>query len=277
VKNKSLIVLLAASFLAVTCFAADDPGDPTNIIFWKKDKDKDKDQDKKDKSPKQLVSSSVKPSETPIPRVWIGLTGSITPLKLLHSNNSGSITDAGGDTLSATTSGGMVGGGATVNARILKSFWLSVGAIYRNTGYDWVLQANDTNLDVFTERSRVNLIDFPVLVKYTGRKWNASKYTFYEAGLTLRDAVGRTTTTNWYDFSSNSLGPGVASGTNYNRRYYGATAGAGIIAKDDFGIIFSPEVRYTHWMGDTFNNNFSGGNLIGTQRNQLEITVSFGF
>jgi hypothetical protein len=68
------------------------------------------------------------------------------------------------------------------------------------------------------------------------------------------------------------LGPGVTSYTSYHRTNIGATAGAGLIAKDDFGIIVSPEVRYTRWMGDTF-----GSNTLGTQRNQLEITVSFGF
>ena len=129
--NRSLIAVLAASLLAVSCFAADDPGDPS-IIFWKKDKDKDQDKDKK--SPKKMVSSSVKASETPIPRIWIGLTGSITPLKLLHTDSSGNLQDSYGDSLSATNAGGFAGGGVTVNARILKNYWLSVGAIYRYTG-----------------------------------------------------------------------------------------------------------------------------------------------
>jgi hypothetical protein len=273
VKNslrKSLFVILAASLLAATCFAADDPGDPSIIPhFGKKKSDEAKDK----KSPKQMVSSSVKASETPIPRVWIGLTGSYTPLKLLHASSTGLVNNTTGETLISTTAQGLAGGGLTVNARILKNYWLSIGAIYRFTGYDWTYGSNDANLDVFSERSRVRLIDFPVLVRYTGRRFNKSKYTFYELGPSFRDAISRKTTSNWTDFTGQSYGASpILSDTSYHRQTYGATAGAGIIAKDDFGIIVSPEVRYTRWMGDTF-----GSSTLGTQKNQLEITISFGF
>ena len=271
--NRSLIAVLAASLLAVSCFAADDPNDPgdPSIIFWKKDKDKDQDKDKK--SPKKMVSSSVKASETPIPRIWIGLTGSITPLKLLHTDSSGNLQDSYGDSLSATNAGGFAGGGVTVNARILKNYWLSVGAIYRYTGYNWSLITTDVNGDAFVERARIRLIDFPVMIKYTGRKFNPlHKYAFYELGGAFRDVMSHTITTNQSEYGSSSVGLGVYSGTAYHRQDKGAMAGVGIIAKDDFGIIVSPEVRYTRWFGDTF-----GSQVIGTQKNQLEITVSFGF
>ncbi len=273
--TKSIFVCLAASLLAVTCFAADDPGDPSIIPhFGKKKSDDDSGADKK--GPKQLVSSSVKTGEAPLPRVWIGLTGSLTPLKLLHAPAAG-VTLSDYENFSATTGQGLYGGGLTLNARIIKNFWVSVGAIYRFTGYDWSWYTNDTNQDVFTERSRARMIDIPVLVRYNGKKWNLNKHTFYELGGTYRNGISRQTTTNWLDALSTSLGTGVASDVSYHRTNYGATAGVGFTARDDFGIILSPEVRYTRWMGETFSQNIAGGSILATQRNQLEVTLSFGF
>lgn len=268
--TRSLIVVLATSLLAVSCFAAaDDPGDPSIIPWHKKDKDQDKDKS----APKKGVSSSVRASETPIPRVWIGLTGSMTPLRLLHTDNSGNLQDSAGDQLLATNNAGWTGGGLTLNARITRSFWVNIGGIYRYAGYDWMYNTTDANLDAFAERSRIRMIDIPALVRYNGKKWNPSKHTFYELGGTYRDVISRVTTSDQTDFGGTAgIGPGIPSNTAYHRTSYGATVGAGIIAKDDFGIIVSPEVRYTRWMGDTFASN-----VIGTQKNQLEITLTFGF
>ncbi len=258
--SKRLVLVLATSLLAGSCVAADDPGDPNGGA----PKDKEK------KTPKQMVSSSVKASETPIPRIWIGLTGSYTPLRLLHVNSNG-LTDANGDSFTASRAQGQVGGGLTLNARILRNYWISIGAIYRFTGYDTTDAVFDTNSDVFFERSRVRLIDVPVMLRYTGRKYNISKYTFYELGGVLRDGISRKTLNQWVDVNG-PVGVGPSSGTSYRRMTYGAVAGAGVIGKDDFGIIVSPEVRYTRFFDDVFASP-----LLGTQKNQLEITVSFGF
>ena len=272
--RKSILVVLASSLLACTCFAADDdPGGDPNI-FSHKDKDGNP-KVKEKKTPKQLVSSSVKVSETPIPRVWIGLTGSYTPLKLIRGN---SISDTYNDSIFGSPAQGLAGGGLTLNARILHNYWISMGAIYRYAGYDWNFQAVDANFDAFVERSRARMIDIPVLLKYTGRKYNISKYTFYELGAAYRDVISHKTTTNWTENNSTtSLGPIPVGAfqqpiTAYKPHSIGAVAGVGLAAKDDFGIIVSPEVRYTRWMGETFSND-----VVRAQKNQLEITVSFGF
>jgi hypothetical protein len=251
------------------CLAADDPngGDPNGGGA------------PKDKTVKQAVSSSVKSSEKPVPRIWIGLTGSYTPLKLLKTNNSGNIADSNGDVYSATNAQGQFGGGAIVNVRLIHGFGISLGAIYRYTGYDATENtganaAGDTFEDI--ERTRVKLVDFPFMVRYSGRKFNPSKHTFYELGGVLREGFGVKTTTYAVDSLYNETGPGSTFGTNYKRKVYGAVAGAGLIARDDFGIIVSPEVRYTRWMEDTFSSPIVSG-LVNSNKNQLEITVSFGF
>ena len=264
--SKRFLIMLAASLLAGSCFAADDPADPNGGAPKEKDA----------KTPKQLVSSSVKSSEKPIPRIWIGLTGSYTPLRLIHANTTGLTNSTTGEVLAASESQGQAGGGLTVNARVYRGFWLSVGAIYRYTGYDAMDDTNDTNSDAYVERSRVRLLDIPVLVRYSGRKFNISKYTFYELGGVRREGFSRITTTNFNNING-EVGVGPNSGTTYRRTIYGVVAGAGVIGRDDFGIIVSPEVRYTRWMGDTFNYGVNGSNVLASQKNQLEITVSFGF
>ena len=184
--SKRLVVLLAASLAAGLCFAADDPGNPNG--------GDPNGGAPKEKSVKQAVSSSVKPSEKPVPRVWIGLTGSYTPLKLIKANNSGNITDPGGDTFTAKAAQGQAGGGAIVNIRLIKGFGISLGAIYRFTGYDATEDTNPANSaigDTFEniERTRVRLLDIPVMVRYSGKKFNPSKHTFYELGGVMRGQI----------------------------------------------------------------------------------------
>jgi hypothetical protein len=271
--NKRLVLMLAALLAAASCYAADDPdnpngGDPNGGA-------------PKEKAVKQAVSSSVKMSEKPIPRIWIGLTGSYTPLKLIKANNSGNIMDNGGDTYTATSAQGQAGGGAIVNVRLIKGFGISLGAIYRFTGYDATEDTNALNSpvgDTFEniERTRVRLLDIPVMVRYSGKKWNPSKHTFYEIGGVMRQGFSSQTGTYAVDYLYNETGPGSTFGTTYKHRVYGAVAGAGLIGRDDFGIIVSPEVRYTRWMEDQFSSPIVSG-LINSNKNQLEVTVSFGF
>ncbi len=258
--SKRLIFVLAASLLAGLCFAADDPGDPNGGSTKEKEK----------KSPKQMVSSSVKTSEKPIPRIWIGLTGSYTPLKLIKANSNG-IQDTAGDNFAATSAQGQAGGGLILNARLFRGVWINAGAIYRYTGFDATATYTDINSTVAIERTRARLVDFPVMVRYAGRKWNPSKYTFYELGGALRD--GFSVKSSDYEYNLNGpIASGNTSSANYKRLVPGAMVGAGVIGRDDFGIIVSPEVRYTRWFDDTFASP-----IIRGQRNQVEITVSFGF
>jgi hypothetical protein len=122
----------------------------------------------------------------------------------------------------------------------------------------------------------VRLLDIPVMVRYSGKKFNPSKHTFYEIGGVVRQGFSLQTTTNATDQVTGELGAGPASGTAYKRRIFGAVAGAGLIGRDDFGIVVSPEVRYTRWMSDTFSSpNITS--LVNSNKNQLELTVSFGF
>jgi hypothetical protein len=266
--QKSLVIAFASALLASSCFGAEDQADPkatgtpAKTTAPKEEKEK--------KTPKQLISSSIGTSEKPIPRIWIGLTGSITPLKLIKGNTG--IQDSNGSIFSSKSANGQLGGGAILNVRLYRGFGISLGSIYRFTGYDATATLNDLNGTTNVERTRVRLLDFPVMIRYSGRKFNPSKRTFYELGGVMREGMSIKTTTNSIDQVTGELGAGPVTGTRYKHQVFGAVAGAGLIGRDDFGIIVSPEVRYTRWFGETFNSP-----LVGSQKNQLEFTVSFGF
>ncbi len=53
---------------------------------------------------------------------------------------------------------------------------------------------------------------------------------------------------------------------------FGATAGIGFQLIDDFGIRSSPELRFTRWFGQPFQNNH-----LATRQNMLELLITFTF
>lgn len=215
-----------------------------------------------------LTSSSVKEStSSEIPRIWGGLVGSYVPFKLISaSSNTNSTT---GEILSSTADNGQAGGGVTLNFRMFGSYWLNLGGIYRFGGYDTTDAVNSS--EIYLERTRARFFDFPVLVRYAGPHFRWSKYSFYEAGGALRYA----THINLTQSANNGIEYyccAPPSTTGIRRTIEGVVVGTGVSGKDDFGIVVSPEVRYTYWTNDTFKSP-----TVATMRNQLEVTISFGF
>lgn len=215
-----------------------------------------------------LTSSSVHESKSSeIPRIWFGLTGSYVPFKVVQANSSTNSTT--GEIISSTSDNGQAGAGATLNARIFGSWWLSLGATYRFGGYDTTDAVNYNT--IYLERARANFLDFPAMIRYAGPHFRWNKYSFYEVGGAVRYATHvdlQQSASNGYTYYCCA----PPSTTTIKRSIEGVVVGTGIAGKDDFGIIVSPEVRYTRWMG----NNFTSP-TVATMRNQLELTISFGF
>jgi hypothetical protein len=215
-----------------------------------------------------LTSSSVHEStSSEIPRIWGGITGSYVPFKLFSTGTSTNSTTQ--ETISSTTANGQAGAGVTVNFRIYGNYWLNLGGVYRFGGYDLTDAVNSNT--IYLERTRARLLDFPVLVRYAGPHFRWSKYSFYEVGAAVRYATHIELT--------QAATNGVAyyccappSTTGIHHTIEGVVIGTGVSGKDDFGIVVSPEVRYTRWMGNTFS-----APTLSTMRDQLELTVSFGF
>ena len=219
-------------------------------------------------NPRHLTSSSVhERTSSEIPRFWFGLTGSYVPFKLMTGTTTTNATT--GEIVSSTPANGQAGGGIIANYRVFGSYWLSIGSIYRFGGYDTEDQVNFNT--IYLERTRARLLDFPVLVKYTGPHFHWSKYSFYELGAAVRYAEN----INLQQAANNGVNYyccAPPSTTAIRRTTEGVVVGTGLSGKDDFGIVVSPEVRYTYWMNSTFSSP-----TVSTMRNQLEVTVSFGW
>jgi hypothetical protein len=214
-------------------------------------------------------SSSSESEGQKIRRVWVGLSANYLPLKPLKVSNTTNST-TGVNTFS-TNANGQLGGGMNVNVRVYGSFWLSFGGVYRFAGYDTNTSLNDTAETAYVERTRARLLDFPLLVRYADSRFRWSKYSFYEVGGVARYATSVKTTFGASDLSG-FICCAPASTTNIKKMVEGVTVGTGLVGKDDFGIKVAPEVRYVRWFGDTFR-----GPTLASQRDQLEVVISFGF
>ena len=217
---------------------------------------------------KHLTSSSVREhNSSEIPRFWAGVSGSYLPFKLVTAKSQTNSTTQ--ETITSQADNGQAGAGVNVNFRMYGPWWVTLGAVYRFGGYDTTDAVNANT--IYLERGRANLIDFPVMVKYAGPHFRWSKYSFYEAGATVRYATH-------VDLSQIANNGSIyyccapPSTTAIHRNIEGVTVGTGVSGRDDFGIVVSPEVRYTYWMGNTFSSP-----TISTMKNQLELTLSFGF
>jgi hypothetical protein len=195
------------------------------------------------------------------------LTGSYLPFKLVKATSQTNATTQ--EQISSQADNGQAGGGLTLNYRLFHGWWVSVGAIYRFGGYDTTDSVNANT--IYLERTRARYLDFPALIRYSGPHFRWSKYSFYEAGATIR----RPNDIKRYQIANNGTEYyccAPPSTTAIHHTVEGVTVGTGVAGKDDFGIIVAPEVRYTYWMGNTFSSP-----TVSTMKNQLELTVSFGW
>ncbi len=219
---------------------------------------------------KPAVSSSSNPENdtTVRSRFWVGVYGSGTPFGIVSTHN---YSNSDGNTFTSTKANGIAGAGVNINFRVRGNYWLNLGVLYRYSGYDTTENVNDVNGTTYTERTRSHFFDVPVFARYAGPKWHWSKYSFYELGGVLRYATSPSSTFTAANYGGTfCCAPPVT--VNFNHIIGGVAVGTGLVAKDDFGIKVAPEVRYVRWLGDTFSST-----TVGTERNQLEVGISFGF
>lgn len=203
-----------------------------------------------------------------IPRVWFGAVGSYTPLKQVKATSYSNTTTL--EQLSSAAANGQIGGGLTFNVHLFDGYWFNLDGVYRFAGFDTNDTVNNAAGDYYAYRTRARYFDFPLVLRYAGPKYRWSKYAFYELGGTLRHVYEHTTSA-----AVNSSGPFCCAPPQvvaFHSNVEGLVVGTGLIGRDPFGIVVSPEVRYTRWLGNTFHSPSVTG-----QDNQLEVTISFGF
>jgi hypothetical protein len=146
--------------------------------------------------------------------------------------------------------------------------------LYHRLDYTQTSQITDTvsgNTGI-TETTRATLWDLPVMLRYRGLRESGllSKIYFAGGGEVRRVTnIGTSTVTNLPNgTTTTSNAPTIPS----KRDVTGAVVGVGLRFVDDFNIKLSPELRYTRWMGATFDSESTRSG-----RNQLEIGIALTF
>ena len=170
--------------------------------------------------------------------------------------------------------------------RVTPHFAVDVSAIYRRLGYQYTdtvsvttntvvngvvsstVSTTDTHQDV-----HARLFDFPLTVRYySGAKRPNGPRWFAEAGGAWRWVNGvRTSTDTTNDDDVNTcctFTPVVPA----HRSAIGLVAGVGLQFIDPFGIHVIPEVRYTRWIDQVFDDT-----TTHTFQNQLDASISLTF
>ncbi|MGH9674797.1 MAG: hypothetical protein ACRD44_16590 [Bryobacteraceae bacterium] len=126
-----------------------------------------------------------------------------------------------------------------------------------------------TNL---TDKTRAHYWDVPVMVRYynLGRYEEGNRW-FFELGATRRHVRGIRSTLGTQPPGGELTTVGGAV-TPRKRDLLGGTAGFGVQLIDPVGVRVIPEVRYTKWMGRTFDNRATRSNT-----HQIEFILSLSF
>lgn len=129
---------------------------------------------------------------------------------------------------------------------------------------------DDRRYSTIFEDTRARFYDIPLTVRYFGKdRTRAGGRWFLEGGIVQRNV------SNLKSAVITTLGddePNCCAPTTAKRGVRGVIAGFGGQLIDPFGIRVMPSVRFTRWMGETFNS-FS----TVSKKNQIEAMITIGF
>jgi hypothetical protein len=164
--------------------------------------------------------------------------------------------------------------GPTLEFRLFGKFAVNGELLYHRMSYTQTTQITDTvngNTGI-TENTRATFWDLPVMLRYRGlRESGLLSKIYFAGGGELRRAthIGTSTVTNLPNGTSTSSNVPTAPS---RRDLPGAVVGVGLRLVDDFNIKLTPELRYTRWMGATFDSYSTRSG-----RNQVEVGIAITF
>jgi Outer membrane protein beta-barrel domain len=179
-----------------------------------------------------------------------------------------------------------IGYGLTGQIRITGHFAVDVSALYRRIGYQFTDTISTTTTTVLNgvvsstasttdthEDTHARLFDFPLVVRYYSgaRRPNGPRW-FVEAGGAWRLETGVRTSTDTTDADGVNTCCTFTPTVPDHHSSIGMVAGVGLQFIDPFGIHVVPEVRYTRWIDQVFDNL-----TTHTVQNQLEADISLTF
>ena len=219
----------------------------------------------------QDSSSAKVPEEgsTGIHRLAIGFRIAGYPFNML-ANHDVNVTSADSSaTYGFTTSNSYLqaGFGPSLEFAVTRRFTVSAEAFYHRLSYTMTDTATvGSDVTTVAEQTSARLYDIPVMLRY--RKF---EHVYFSGGGSLRKAANVRTTNNiTYPDGATSSNNNTTTPSRTNLP--GAVVGVGLRFVDDFHIKVEPEIRYTRWMGETFDSESTR-----SRRNQIELDLAFTF
>lgn len=227
----------------------------------------------------QESSSTPEPEVKPTgwKRLSIGIRVAGYPFNVLSNKDVNITTTNPPATFAISTSNTylQVGVGPSLEYALFGKFSLAAELFYHRLSYTKTTQITITSDDALTgitETTSARLWDAPVLLRYRGFGESGIRSKIYATvGGELRDVahIHSLTVTNLPN-GTNLVGYAPAAPSI--RNLPGAVAGVGLRLVDDFGIKVEPEVRYTHWFGDTFDSGSTR-----SRKEQVDISIALVF
>ena len=160
------------------------------------------------------------------------------------------------------------------------SFAFEADALYRRTGYNAIAGGLGTDS---TTRLRANTWDFPLLAKYYFKPRIGPVRLYATGGYVVRYLSG-------FDISIHTLGVEPVTGkpidftfhTSSSQYYVRDNPASGFVAGGGARLhvgrfAVAPEVRYTRWVGLTFDDFGSHGFFVKSLQNQADVLVGITF
>jgi hypothetical protein len=220
-------------------------------------------------------------------RITGGLTLSVLGFSLIPGKT-GTVDNSSTVSTEYQTQGGSsrIGYGLTGQFRITNHFSVDLSALYRRIGYQFTTTITTTTTSILNgvtssttsttdthEDTHSRLFDFPLTVRYySGAKHPNGPRWFAEVGGAWRWANGIRTSTDTTDAAGVNTCCTFTPTTPAHNSAIGLVAGVGLQFIDPFGIHVVPEVRYTRWIDQIFENQ-----TTHTFQNQLEASISLTF
>ena len=163
--------------------------------------------------------------------------------------------------------------GPSLEVRLFRGFSLCGEFLYHRLDYTKTSQVTvDGNVTAITEQTRATLWDAPMMVRWRGlAETGFLSRLYFAGGGAIRD-VSHINTSNQTTYpggatSSNNI-PAVPSARNLP----GAVAAVGMRFVDDFGVKLTPELRFTRWLGATFDSDSTR-----SRRDELVVGIALTF
>lgn len=163
------------------------------------------------------------------------------------------------------------GYGPSVELRITHKFSLNGELLFHGVNYTKTTIITDTlagNTGI-TENTWATFWDIPIMVRYRGLG-KASKL-FVAGGPEIRNATHIRSSIET-DLPDGAISTSTQPITPAKRKVLGAVVGMGLRLVDDFNFKVTPEIRYTRWIGSTFDSDSTH-----SSRNQLELSIGLTF